>query len=466
MSSRPIDKFRRNTAVNLTLRFALIFFLCSSALFVTVDFLLARAQLQKDQQLVSSFLESYERLEQDAGLHKLELVIARDAPFFQRSEMRVELFDQNGNSLLTIQPENWRSKTLVGGAEHSRDDEWYEAVFTDGSKRVLMRQSRLSDGSRISIGMSTAPREAELADSRALVLSVMVPLLCLGLLLTAYINWRALRPVHDLIDTVRSIKATDLKTRVRVRDPHSELGELAHLFNQMLSHIEQLITGMQHSLDAVAHDIRTPLARMRLSIESALSNPDEDALREALLDCAEESERIETMLRVLMDISEAESGILSLHPEPIDMQALVIETIDMYSHVAEDKGISLNIEGDETVNLVADRVRLRQVLGNLLDNAIKYSDPGRDIAIGWQKADGTVLLNVTDQGCGISPLDQNRVFDRLYRADKSRSEAGMGLGLSLVKAVVEAHRGTISLTSEPGQGSQFRVSLPIIAGAA
>jgi len=459
MFSKLIKKLQRNTAVDLTLRFSLVFLLCAAALFATVDFLLARAQLEKDQQLMNSFLESYQRLEESAGLHKLELVIERDRPYFQRTEMRVELLDKSGKPLLLAQPEAWSQQPLVLEAGQDSED-WLHAVLHKDGIRLLMTETVFSDGSQIRIGMSVAAREASLSESRRLMLSVMLPLLMLALLLTAYMNWRALRPVHDLIDTVRNLKATDLKARVLIRNPRSELGELAHLFNQMLSQIERLINGMQHSLDAVAHDLRTPLARMRLSLESALSQPDDSELREALLDCAEESERIETMLRVLMDISEAESGILSLHPESLELNTLVEETVELYSYLAEDKGVEIEIDSNRVVSLMADPVRLRQVLGNLLDNAIKYSEPGGKVSIRWSQLENQVVLEICDQGSGIAPEDQERVFDRLYRADESRTEPGMGLGLSLVKAVVQAHRGEIHLMSKPGHGSEFQVILP------
>ncbi len=470
MFSKLIERLQRNTALHLTLRFALLFMLCITVLFITVDTLLARAQLDKDQQLIDSFVESYQRLEQQAGLHKLELVIARDAAYFQRSDLYVELIGTDQQRLIRVQPEAWGELALsappLSAGSPDADDagnspvHWQQAALSGSAIELLFRRVALSDGSLLTIGQSIAPRMAELDRYRTLMLQVMIPLFLLALLLSAYMNWRALRPVYDLVATVRNLQANDLKARVLVRNPRSELGELAERFNQMLSQIERLITGMQQSLDAVGHDLRTPLARMRLSLESALTRPDDAELREALLDCAEESERIERMLRTLMDLSEAQSGLLKLQPQPLQLLELAEQSVELYRYLAEDKGIRIELASCSDSRLEADPVRLQQVLGNLLDNAIKYSDPDGRIRIRWHNTTERVVLEVADEGIGITSADQSQVFERLYRADKSRAEPGMGLGLSLVKAIVAAHGGQIRLRSQIGQGCQIQIDLP------
>jgi signal transduction histidine kinase len=462
-----IKKLSRNTALRMTLRFSLLFLLSGTALFITVDYLLERSQREKDQQQISSFLESYQRLDAQVGLEKLEHVIERDAPYFLRSEMRVEVQSSQQQRLL-VQPEHWQGKLQPISA----DGDWQHTQV--GDTHLLQRQIQLSGGSSLIIGKSTAERQQQLTSYRQLMLQVMLPLLLLGLLLTGYMNWRALRPLHDLIDTVRQLRANQLNARVTVRNPDSELGELAQLFNDMLAQIERLISAMSQSLDSVAHDLRTPLSRMRLSVESALSNPEpnpkpnskpdaaasKEVLKEALLDCAEESERIELMLKTLLDLTEAESGLLKLHSEPVQLTELAEQCLELYRYVAEEREVELCLEAPESVLIDGDPIRLSQVLANLLDNAIKYTSAGGTVKLSLQAADNQILLSIQDNGIGIAAADQPLVFDRLFRADSSRSEPGMGLGLSLVKAVVEAHQGTIELDSKPQQGSCFKVLLP------
>ncbi|MEH6628437.1 MAG: HAMP domain-containing sensor histidine kinase [Motiliproteus sp.] len=454
-----IKQLSRNTALRMTLRFSLLFLLSATALFITVDYLLERSQREKDQQQIGSFLESYQRLDAQVGLEKLKHVIERDAPYFRRSEMRVEVQSSQQQRLL-VQPEHWQGKLQPINI----DGDWLHTRV--GNTHLLQRQIQLSDGSSLIIGKSTTERQQQLTSYRQLMLQVMLPLLLLGLLLTGYMNWRALRPLNDLIDTVRQLRANQLNARVTVRNPDSELGELAQLFNDMLAQIERLITTMSQSLDSVAHDLRTPLSRMRLSVESALSSPEPDEnalkeeLKEALLDCAEESERIELMLKTLLDLTEAEGGLLKLHPEQIQLTELAEQCLELYSYVAEEREVELRLEAPESIVINGDPVRISQVLANLLDNAIKYTSPGGKVKLSLHVADNQILLSIQDNGIGIAATDQPLVFDRLFRADSSRSEPGMGLGLSLVKAVVEAHRGTIELDSQPQQGSCFKVLLP------
>ena len=201
---------------------------------------------------------------------------------------------------------------------------------------------------------------------------------------------------------------------------------------------------------------------MRGSAETALqTSDDQEACREALADTMEESERALTMLKTLMDISEAETGTMRLELTDIDLPALIRDVIDLYQILAEDKKIALTAKLPDRLQIRVDRNRIQQALANLLDNAIKYTGPGGNVEVAAYQKDQEAILTVKDSGMGISAEDLPRIWDRLYRGDKSRNEKGLGLGLSLVKAVVRAHHGSVEVASEVGRGSVFTVSLPM-----
>jgi signal transduction histidine kinase len=183
--------------------------------------------------------------------------------------------------------------------------------------------------------------------------------------------------------------------------------------------------------------------------------------RELLADCVEESDRVLVMLNTLMDISEAESGTMHLRRERVPLGDIVARAIDLYRDVADAKGVSLAVGVSEDVVVTADRTRLEQVAANLIDNAVKYTPAGGHVDVDVRREGEAAVLRVRDSGPGIPADELPRIFDRLFRGDTSRTERGLGLGLSLVKAIVEAHGGHVEVSSEPGRGSNFTVRLPL-----
>ena len=241
-----------------------------------------------------------------------------------------------------------------------------------------------------------------------------------------------------------------------------ELDSLYRQINQLIRQNRHLVLEMQQSLDNVAHDLRTPMTRLRSVAEYGLQAEDDTLrLRDALSDCLEESERVLAMLKIMMSVAEAESGTMRLELQDCDVISTLKQVVTLYEYVAEEKGITVHLQSDKPVTVSVDSTRISQVWANLLDNSIKYGREGGWVKIDVQALDEEVVVTFTDNGMGISESEQGRIWERLFRGDRSRSQQGLGLGLSYVHAVVAAHHGRVSVTSKLHQGSRFEVHLPL-----
>jgi len=281
---------------------------------------------------------------------------------------------------------------------------------------------------------------------------------------------RALRPLREMSQMAINISPQDFgKARINLDHAPQEVQELAQTCNNMLARLSESWEKQRQFVSNVSHELRTPLTIVHGYLQSTLRRGQNltPMQREGLEVAASEAERTVQLLQDLLDLARADNGYVNWQLQPLVLNDLVAEVVNMAEKFSPDRVVQLQLEEgleDQVVKVRGDRHRLKQVLLNLIDNALKYSGPTAPVTVLLKVRDRQAVVQVIDQGCGIPLQHQSRIFERFYRVDeaRARSTGGYGLGLAIVKSLTESMGGTVSVRSQPGQGSVFAVNLPLL----
>jgi signal transduction histidine kinase len=464
-----LERIRHSLAVRLGVLYALVFALGAAAVFGVLYWFLADALEKRERSVVERRAQDYAALYENggAGALRAKLVAGEASP--EVNSLLVRIVGPGGDIVFGRVPPDWvetqvQRIPLPGPFGNLQLQQVVQTVRIprDAEKDFTVASAPLSDGRSLQVVRSSDNRAVLLAPLRRTFLSVGAVALTLAALVGIVLAWRVTRPLRAVNDTARRIVATgDLQARVPPPAGGGELAELVRQFNTVLAQNAALIGAQRETLDNLAHDLRTPLARLRGTADLALQNQaDSAAAREALADCLEESERVLRLLETMLDVSAAETGTLPLRRERIDLGTVLADAVDLYREVAEEKKITLRIDTPAPVLVDGDALRLGQAVANLLDNALKYTPAGGHVRLTARTEPGFGVIAVSDTGPGVPPAEREKIWRRLYRGDASRSQRGLGLGLSLVRAIIEAHHGTVAVGEADGGGACFTVHLP------
>ena len=352
---------------------------------------------------------------------------------------------------------------FVEASKKSTANTFGTITLPDYPNKLRIVSGSIGQGFALQVGSSFTHDEKVLALFKQMMLLITFPLLLLSAVIGWFLARHALKDVEEVTLTAEKIAGGDYNQRVRLKQNAWEIQKLADTFNIMLDRIQALIKGIKEVTDNIAHDLRSPLTRIRGQAERAIvSNSDLPHFQDMAASTIEECDNLIDMINTMLDITEAEAGVERVELETIAVNDLIQSACDLFEPIAKEKNVTLTaVLPDNQVYIRADKHKLQRLVTTLIENGIKYNRSGGTVTIKVVPMDQWIELQVEDNGPGIPVQDLSKIFNRFYRCDTSRSEPGLGLGLSLAKAIAQAAGGDLTVESEIHQGSRFTVRLPL-----
>jgi heavy metal sensor kinase len=452
-------------AFRLTLWYAAIFTISTlvafGAFYVAISTVISK---NRDRDLMGD-VQEYAAMLATKGIDEVKAEMAWDALSDGQEHTFLRLLSADGKEVAATDMSAWRSvgtgnlalEKLKSGADYVLEtldlpEQEFKARTVYGS---------IGPNLVLQIGESLE----EDAEFLALHRTVFMPIMAVMVIIAAIIGWlmarRALTGVEEVSQTAMEISKGALDKRVPFKARGEEIERLATTFNHMLDRINHLIKGMKEMSDNIAHDLRSPLARVRGVAEMALiTSTTEEEHKAMAASMLEECDRLLGMINAMLDIAEAESGAGEVTLEEVDLVRVVKRACELFQAIAEDNGVTITADLPESCLVYGETRKLQRMVANLLDNALKFTPAEGTVKVSLKADNGQVAIVVSDTGIGISEADLPHVFKRFYRCDNSRAQQGTGLGLSLVKAIAVSLDGKVNAASRLGKGSTFTVILP------
>jgi len=449
--------------LRLTLWYAGLFGLMALAVFVIASYMVSyQAMRVIDIDLQDTAQEFVERLK-TGGREALQTEIDNETASHGEAVFFARYLDAKGKPLAGHSAGVWGFN--LPEPDHSRTSaQWFSvgAGMRGGPVRLLILP--VAGLGWIEVGLSLVEYESQIHQIRAIFGVSLLFMVLLGVMA----GWVLLRKVFGSVEQVRRAAADisdgALDRRVALAGEGRELADLADAFNTMLDRIQRLLGEMRDVNNHIAHDLRTPVARIRGLAETGLlaGNADPSRRDEILATIVEECDQLGAMINTMLEIAQTDAGLIHQQHEIIHLDKVLAEAHDLFLPVAEDAGISLHMNiPSQDIRVSGNKARLQRAIANLIDNALKFSRAGGHVSITAEIQRNAVDVRIRDDGIGISGKDLPHIFERFYRSDQSRSQPGNGLGLSYAMSIVRSHGGNIDVASMIGSGSTFTICLPL-----
>jgi heavy metal sensor kinase len=466
MSSKKLFSLKSTLAFRLTIWYAGIFTVSSCIAFLLFYTLITSVIGDRNDEELLNQANRFATLYSTEGVDEVTKTVVLEAQAAGVRKVFFRLLSPSGQTFSSSNMSYWQTiairpeaiRELLAGANHV-----FETIDIPNRKdEVRVLYVVLGPGIIMQIGQSMENYSRFFDTFKRIFITTMTFLIFLAAGVGWFMARRAVSGVEAVTEAARKISWSTFEERVPVNMRGDEIDQLAITFNEMLDRIQTLLKEMKEISDNIAHDLKSPITRMRGAAEVALTTGTSLGEFESMAaSTIEECDRLLDMINTMLLISRTEAGMDRTTLNSINLSEVVANACELFTPGAEDKGITLQCNIFAGIYLYADTRMIQRMVSNLFDNAIKYTPSGGRVNVDVsENAAGQVVISVSDSGIGVPPTDFPRIFERFYRGDQSRSRAGIGLGLSLARAIARSYNGDITVASVPGQGTTFTVLLP------
>lgn len=465
MSLRKITELKHSLLFSLTILYAVTFTVLAAIGFSVFYYRIYSVTIERIDEELFEETRKYAVLMAEAGFEAVRSRILEEAKTEDPEEEFYRVINIRGEILTSTDMSAWshvERYSVADKLKNSVDGYVTQTIKSTEGDKARVVTAVVGPSMLLQIGESLEEADEHLDIFRNLLIILIVVFVVFSTAVGWLLARRSLAGMAEVTTTAEEITKGNYDRRVEVDGQFKEISRLGAAFNTMLDRIQNLLQSMQQINDNIAHDLRSPLARIRGIAEMTIvKDKNIEDFKEMAVSTIEECDTLIDMINTMLDIAEIEAGVNEAKIEKFDLSALVTDACDLFRPIADGKKINLQSNLPNSLSFKGDRKRMQRIVTNLLENAIKYTSAKGTVTVSAVIEDGMIKIDFKDTGSGIAENDLPYIFQRFYRCDQSRSKRGVGLGLSLVKAYTESMKGVISVKSALDRGSVFSLRFAV-----